>query len=158
MAGGTDVRRSGGRPSSFTQDTADEICERLASGKGLAEICRDPVMPSEATVYRWLDQHEVFTAQYAKARLLQADHFGDEILEIADEGSLEDTQRARLRVDARKWLMSKLAPKKYGDRVAQELSGPDGGPIPIAAVSDMDRAKALAAFLAKTKGLAPPQP
>ena len=136
MADGTDLRRVGGRPSSFTQATADEICERLASGKGLAEICRDPVMPSEATVYRWLDQHEAFTAQYAKARLLQADHFGDEILEIADEGSLEDTQRARLRVDARKWLMSKLAPKKYGDRVAQELSGPDGGPIAIAAVSD----------------------
>ncbi len=108
-------------------------------------------MPSASTVCRWLGQHEAFREQYARAREAQADTLFDEILEIADDGTNdyvirkgegEDVERvdhdhiarSRLRVDARKWMASKLQPKKYGDKVQQELSGPDGGPIPIAKV------------------------
>lgn len=170
------MRAPSGRPSSFTQEIADEICGQLAGGRSLVEICRADTMPSEMTVYRWLRRDETFRAQYVQAREDQADHLADEILEIADDGrndwmernrgedapsmavDSEHIQRSRLRIDTRKWLMSKVAPKKYGDRLSQELSGPDGGPIMVAPVSDMDRAKALAAFLAKTKTLTRPEP
>jgi len=140
-----------GRPSDFTPEIAGRICEELIEGKSLREICKAEDMPSASTVCRWLGQHEAFREQYARAREAQADTLFDEILEIADDGTNdyvirkgegEDVERvdhdhiarSRLRVDARKWMASKLQPKKYGDKVQQELSGPDGGPIPIAKV------------------------
>jgi len=125
-----------GRPSTFTQEIADKICERIAEGEGLRRIVLDDGMPSEKTVYRWLRENADFRQQYAGAREDQAEHFLDEIMEIADDASRDtvDTdsgevantewiQRAKLRVDARKWAMSKLAPKKYGDKIGIEHSG-----------------------------------
>jgi len=72
-------------------------------------------MPSTSTVFRWLEQYAGFSELYARAREIQADMLADEILEIAD--SEIDTNRARVMIDARKWLAGKLRPKKYGDRV-----------------------------------------
>jgi len=126
-----------GRPSSFTQEIADRICERIAEGEGLRRIVLDEGMPSEKTVYRWLRENGDFRQQYACAREDQAEHFLDEIMEIADDvsrdtiatekdGEQPNTEwitRSRLRVDARKWAMSKLAPKKYGDKIGIEHSG-----------------------------------
>jgi hypothetical protein len=135
-----------GRPSSFSQAVADAICVKLADGISLREICRDDAMPDKSTVLRWLasPDHVDFRDQYARAREAQADHMADEILEIADDGTNdwmerratggggrsdaageaeevvpnhEHINRSKLRVDARKWLMSKLAPKKYGDKI-----------------------------------------
>lgn len=131
-----------GRPSAFTEDMALAICGRLADGETLREICRDESMPSRTTVFRWLAVNSAFRDQYALAREIQADLWADELVEIADDGSNdwitrngievvdhEHVTRSKLRVDARKWLMSKAAPKKYGDRVALEHAGPGGGPI-----------------------------
>jgi len=126
----------------FDQTAADEICNRLMRGESLRKICgaeRDDFLPGQTTVYKWLDLHADFAKQYARAREAQADFIADEILEIADspnavtnretgEVELRDAQRDRLRVDARKWLAGKMAPKKYGDKV--QLSGDeDGAPI-----------------------------
>lgn len=104
-------------------------------------------MPSKTSVFRWLNDQPSFRDQYARAREAQAEHWADEILEIADDGSNdwmerrlkdgatetvidhEHVTRSRLRVDSRKWLMSKLAPKKYGDKVVNEHTGADGGPV-----------------------------
>lgn len=69
-----------------------------------------------------------FSAQYTRAREAQMDALAEDILEIADDEEA-DVNRARLRVDTRKWLMSKIAPKRFGDRKAHEVSGPNGGPI-----------------------------
>lgn len=135
-----------GRPSSFTQEMADAICERIADGESLRSICGGDDMPAKATVFRWLAAHESFRDQYARAKEAQAEALADEIVDIADDGqndwmerNAEDNagwvangealQRSRLRVDARKWVASKLLPKKYGDAVKHEHSGPDGGPI-----------------------------
>lgn len=96
-------------------------------------------MPHRATVMRWLESNEAFREQYARAREAQADHFVDEIIEIADSpnattnpqtGEVEarDPQRDRLRVDARKWVASRLAPKKYGDRITH--AGDPDSPLP----------------------------
>jgi hypothetical protein len=117
-----------GRPSGYSQALANEICERLAnSNGGLAEICRQPGMPNDATVYRWLNEHAEFRDLYAHARERLADRWHAETVAIADQAT--DANLARLRVDARKWAASKLAPRKYGDRVVQEHVGKDGGPI-----------------------------
>lgn len=125
-----------GRPSSYTQAIGDLICEQLAtSNLSLRKICQDPTIPHISSVLRWLAADEEFRKQYALAREAQADFLAEEIIEIADDSSrdtikvknkagdeieIEDkewTSRAKLRVDARKWVASKLKPKKYGDRL-----------------------------------------
>lgn len=134
-----------GRPTDYCDETVDAICERLANGESLRSICKSDDMPSLATVFRWLRVHPEFSDQYARAREEQAEALADEIVEIADEacttvradkhGTKPDDEegntevvfdsaavaRNRLRVDARKWVASKLKPKKYGDKM--ELSG-----------------------------------
>ena len=103
-------------------------------------------MPCVATIFNWMRVHQEFLEQYARAKEAQADALAEELLDIADDGSNdwmevhdrdntgwkangEAIQRSRLRVDTRKWIASKLKPKKYGDKLTQEHSGPDGGPI-----------------------------
>lgn len=137
-----------GRPSEFKQDTADVICERLADGESLRAICDSEDMPNKATVFRWLAAHKEFSDQYARARESQADALFDDILSIADDGrndwmeqlndrgeafgwkeNGESLRRSALRVDARKWMAGKLRPKKYGEKITQEVTGPDGSSI-----------------------------
>lgn len=106
------------RPSSFSEEIADDICQRIADGKSLRSICSHEGMPSRESVRRWLADNENFRGQYARAREEQADYYADEIIEIADLA--EDPQKARVQIDARKWKASKMAPKKYGDKVEHE--------------------------------------
>lgn len=127
------------RPSDFTQEIADAICERLADGESLRTICTAEDMPNKATVFRWLANNDAFRDQYASAREAQADALFDEILDISDDGSNdwmerknsdgqnigwmengEALRRSALRVDARKWIAGKLRPKKYGDKLELE--------------------------------------
>jgi hypothetical protein len=128
-----------GRPSSYTQEIADEICEQLIEGKSLRSICLSDDMPSAGTVCRWLGDDENFRKQYERARDAQADTLADEILDIADDGSNdfmgEDEKyngdavaRSKLRVDARKWIAAKLKPKKYGDKTI--LGSDPDNPLP----------------------------
>ena len=120
-----------GRPSDYTAETAAEICERIAEGQSLRRICLDDAMPGLRTVLAWLIKHQDFQLQYARARETQADVLADEINDIADDGSRDygvdangnrivdhdHIARARLRVDTRKWVASKLKPRKYGDKL-----------------------------------------
>ena len=133
-----------GRPSDYSEEKAAIICARITEGESLRSICRDEDMPSTVSVFRWLDKHESFRNQYARARSAQADTLFEQILEIADEGrndwmekhgqddagwqlNGEHVQRSRLRVDARKWAASKLAPKKYGEKL--EIGGDPLNPL-----------------------------
>ena len=135
-----------GRPSEFSQEIADAICERIAEGDSLRTICFDDGYPDKATVFRWLAKHQTFSDQYARAKEAQTDAFAEEILDIADDASNdfmevhhgdnegwrengEAIRRSQTRIEARKWLMGKMRPKKYGDRVQTEVTGADGGPI-----------------------------
>lgn len=119
-----------GRPSSFTDEIAQQICERLSGGETLIQICDSDGMPSGTTVYRWLQANSSFREIYARAREEQADYFAEDIMRIADTDP--DSSRSRVRVDARKWFASKVAPRKYGDKIA--MTGADGGPIQVEAV------------------------
>jgi hypothetical protein len=136
-----------GRPSIFTQQVADIICERIAEGESLREICKDDDMPTRMTIYRWLQSDTVFCDHYTRAREDQADTLADEIMAIADEtpdlnpildkhGALIEIQLhsaylqwQKQRIDARKWTAMKLKPKKYGDR--QILAGDSENPIEV---------------------------
>lgn len=124
------------RPSDYRSALADIICELIADGKSLRKICDDEDMPNKATVFRWLALHKEFSDQYAKARESQADTLFDEVLAIADQyDSAQDKlevdhiNRARLRIDARKWMAGKLRPKKYGEKL--ELSGDAESPLQV---------------------------
>lgn len=121
-----------GRPSDFTQDIADAICERIADGESLRAICADPEMPGTSAVCKWLGKHPEFAEQYARARELQADALFDDCLAIADGTTLkagEDINARRLQIDTRKWMAGKLK-GKYSDKVKHV--GGDDGDNPIA--------------------------
>ena len=131
-----------GRPHLFTQKLADAICRRLAEGESLRSIARTSGFPAESRIREWsLDAAHPFAAQYARARATGYQKMADEILEIADnsnrdlieraDGVLtvdhEHIQRARLRVDTRKWILSKMLPKVYGDKF--QVGGDGGEPL-----------------------------
>lgn len=111
----------------FTQEIAEIICERIANGEGLRSICRDNAMPGRTTVLEWLNRDEAefaqFRAKYARARENQADYLDEEMQEVADAAKPDDVRVARLRVLTMQWRASKLAPKKYGDKVDFTTAG-----------------------------------
>ncbi|NHN85790.1 hypothetical protein GOB93_14230 [Acetobacter musti] len=109
----------------YTPEIAEEILERLEDGEGLATICRLEGMPSEGAVRYWAQtDHDGFAARYAQARARGLEKHSDEIIAIADTARDTDSaSAARVRIDARKWILSKLMPKQYGDRVALDHSG-----------------------------------
>lgn len=128
-----------GRPTDYNNEIAELICERIASGESLNRICKDEDMPDDSTFYRWKEKHEELRDKYARAREQQADKQADEIVDIADEAAVVAreggreasafVQAAKLRVDARKWVASKLKPKTWGDFQTLQHQGPDGGPL-----------------------------
>jgi hypothetical protein len=111
-----------GRPSDYTKEIGDLICERVATHDcGLPRLCKMyEDLPDEKTVQRWRYQFEEFRLKYARAKMDQADLLAEQCLQISDESGYEDVAVARLRVDTRKWLASKLLPKQYGDKLLLE--------------------------------------
>lgn len=129
-----------GRPSTYTQELADKICEQLADGKSLRTVCAQEGMPVMSTVFKWMREHDEFSNQYAKAKEESSDAMAEDLLHIADtpvmgeirtikpDGTVEIKQdemlgHRRLQVDSRKWLMSKMKPKKYGDKIDMTSDG-----------------------------------
>ena len=117
-----------GRPSLYTTEITDAICDRLAAGESLNTICRDARMPSRKVVHEWVaDDRNGFRDKYARAREAQIEQYADEIVDLADAvaGATESAvvQAAKLRIDTRKWVASKLLPTKYGDRVDLKYGG-----------------------------------
>lgn len=128
--------KGGGRPSIYTPELAQEICDKIRKGLSLREIEKCEGMPSIFAIWDWLDKKEGFAKQYAQAKTEQAELLADEIVAIADEEMPRDAQgkidpaavnQARLRVDARKWVAAKLLPKKYGE--SQTLRGDAENPL-----------------------------
>lgn len=158
MSETTEVKR--GRPTNYTSEVAEKICAALAKGRTLRDVCRDDDMPCESTVRLWaLKDRDGFYAQYAQAREVGYHAMADETLEISDDGrndwierlgddgqrtyvlNGEHVQRSRLRVDTRKWLLSKALPKIYGEKITAEHTGKDGGPIETKDVSEIELAR-----------------
>jgi hypothetical protein len=140
-----------GRPTRYTQKLADEICAQLKLGHSVRKICRQPGMPDERTVRDWAHSREhPFYPQYTEARELGYQAMAEEILEISDGQSEDaDAARDRLRLDTRRWLLSKCLPKIYGEKGSLELTGKDGEPIEI---NDTASARRVAFMLGKAVG------
>ncbi len=111
----------GGRPNSYNEETARKLCAKLSIGESLRTATKGDDMPCIETVFSWMRKYPEFLEQYEKAKQEAADMFTEDMLDIAQDQSL-DTQRARLMVDTRKWIASKLKPKKYGERIEQDLT------------------------------------
>ena len=118
------------RPEIYTEELGKVICARIAAGESLRSICNEEGMPAASTVFLWLldDDKSKFSEHYARARASQAELMFEEILVIADQAdqiiksgaekkSGAYAQNQRLRVDTRKWYLSKVLPKKFGDKL-----------------------------------------
>jgi hypothetical protein len=109
----------------YSDQIADQICERLIEGESMRQICSSKGFPSRASILRWMDEFPDFEAKCARARVLQADLMDDRVLEVAnnvESGALEP-KAGSVVLSALQWRASKLAPKKYGDKLQTEHSG-----------------------------------
>ena len=122
---------------------------RVAEGATLREVCKAEGMPAESTVRRLIRQSPELRSTYARAREERAERWAEELIEIADDatndyverkktggGSVtvlddEHVRRSQLRIDTRKWLLARLMPGQFGDRIETQLSGPGGGPVQV---------------------------
>lgn len=134
----------------YSPDTKDKVCQLIAEGKSLRQIGDMDGMPTPSTVCLWALTDETFSEQYARAREIQAELQADELIAIADEATNETVQVAKLRIDTRKWTAAKLRPKKYGDKVTQEVTGKDGEDL-IPKTDNRELAKAIVSVLGKAK-------
>lgn len=114
---------AGGRPSAYTDDLADAICEAIiASDQGLDHICEDSAgFPNAATIYRWVVERPEFREKYTRAKEAQGHRQAD--LALKEALGATDASLGRLKWDARRWHASKLAAKSYGDKVELAHSG-----------------------------------
>ena len=147
-------KNPGGRPTLYTPELGDEICEAIEnSARRMDHICDANIRFPDGTTFRkWLKKYEELRAKYALAKECQADSVADEMIEIAyddskdwktimdDDGKeksifvAESVNRSRLKVDTLKWHASKLAPKKYGDK---KIEDDDDGKTLREAISTM---------------------
>lgn len=137
-----------GRPTDYSPELAQVICLRLAEGESLRSVCADEAMPAKSTVLRWIARHDEFRDQYARAKQEGAEAIAEEMFDIADDGSNdwmekldkdgeaigwqingEHVQRSRLRIETRKWYLSKILPRKYGDKVDLNHGVQEDNPI-----------------------------
>lgn len=167
-----DLSQQTGRPTLYSQELATIILAKVMAGESLRSICRDEEMPSRSTVHLWLAKSKAFSDQYARACEIRAEELFDEMFEIADDATndymlqaskdagdedgvslkagfnSENVQRSRLRIDTRKWALARMNPKKYGDKITNEVVGKDGGPITTAAIDTKKLTKEQLAALA----------
>ena len=121
-----------GRPTDYTDELVDRICEEIASGRSLNRICKtESWAPDKSTFYRWMYKHESIRDKYARAKNACQEFAAEDILEIANDATPETYNVARLKVDAHKWVASKLLPKRYGEKQQLEHTGESGGPMVI---------------------------
>ena len=125
----------------YTPELAKRVCDAIStSAEGIKAICAGEGMPDDTTVYHWIHQYPEFRTMYEAARAAQQDHRITECLDIADSADVNDWQVAKLRIDQRRWEASKLAPKRYGDKITH--SGDSDAPLVTNPSAD-----ALIAFL-----------
>lgn len=160
----TPAKKPHGRPTALVEAVALEVLTRMASGESLRSICRDEHMPAKSTVLLWAaTDRDGFSDRYEKACEARAHHWADELLDIADDSTNdwmmhndgenagwkangESIQRARLRVDTRKWLLSKLL-GKYADKQDLNHTSSDGSMTPKPSAVDPASVAALVSKL-----------
>ncbi|MDS1650684.1 DNA-binding protein [Escherichia coli] len=115
-----------GRPHGYTEEKALEICELVADGQSINKISKMPGMPNRSTILKWFRDVPEFSTMYARAKEIGFEVLADEIIDLADaevNTDKDQLRRHQLMIDTRKWLLAKLQPRKYGERVTQEIVG-----------------------------------
>lgn len=123
-----------GRPHGYTEEKALEICELVADGQSINKISKMPGMPNRSTILKWFRDVPEFSTMYARAKEIGFEVLADEIIDLADaevNTDKDQLRRHQLMIDTRKWLLAKLQPRKYGERVTQEIVGDGNGPVQI---------------------------
>ena len=127
-----------GRPSKFTPQIADYICEQIMNGRDVTEICAtDEEMPSRATVYRWTVAHPDFALQCARAREACADLEMHKMKLLAEACTEENVNSTRVKLNHLQWRVMKIAPRVYGDKQVTQITGHDGGAVVISQTIDV---------------------
>jgi hypothetical protein len=121
---------AGGRPSTYTEEMGNLICDKLTEGMSVRKLCKMDGFPNPSTIYVWIDRFPEFAERYARARETATEDMLEDILEIADDPTI-DTQEKRVRIDTRKWAMGKLKPKKYGEKTTHEVGNKDGETLKV---------------------------
>lgn len=129
------AKRKPGRPSSFTEEIAEEICRRISLGETLTAICKEDDKPHIATIYDWQRAHPSFDEAFARARVRQMQTWGDQIIALADDDehdmiegktgpklNRQHVERVKMRIDTRQWLMTRIAPHLYSERHKIDVS------------------------------------
>lgn len=121
------IVKNAGRPTDYSDELAAEICLRISNGRSVKSICTDKDMPSKTSIYKWLNEHSVFTDMYREAISQRADYHFDEMLDIADDVIAESAEvaKAKLQIDTRKWILSRMNPRKYGDNIQEDYGNND---------------------------------
>ena len=121
---------SRGRPSTYTEEMGNLICDKLTEGVSLRKLCMQPEFPTASTVYVWLDRFPDFAEKYARAREAATEDMLEDILQIADDDKIDPNDK-RVRIDTRKWVMGRLKPKKYGDKQTVDVGNKDGETLKV---------------------------
>jgi hypothetical protein len=117
-------------PNAIVWDDAliAQLCDEIAGGRAIHEISEtESWCPGEASIYRQMAKDEAFRSAISSARAAQQEREADECIRMADLATPDDWQVVKLRIWARQWRASKLAPKKYGDKL--EVSGDAANPL-----------------------------
>jgi hypothetical protein len=114
--------RGSNRPSLYDPGMLDKVCDGLIAGESLTQLCKDPDMPSEASVYRAMAKDDEVARIIARAREWQQEAEIERTIAMADAATEADYNVVKLRIWARQWRASKLAPKKYGDKAEVQIN------------------------------------
>jgi hypothetical protein len=130
----TKPKKPNGRPTIFTEILAAKICQRIADGESIRAICSDSDMPSTTAIFRWIanGKYDGFRQLYESSMQIRLETLGDGLIELADApiernaaGAIDSAavQMRRLQIETRRWILSKLLPRKYGDRMGLDHQG-----------------------------------
>lgn len=116
----------------WSEELVTDICDHISTGKSLIDVAKLPGYPSADSMYRQMAREPEFAARIARAREAQQDAIADDIVRMADAATGENWQVVKLQIWARQWRAAKLAPKRYGEKVA--LTGGGEGDAPLTVV------------------------
>jgi hypothetical protein len=128
-----------GRPSTRSPEIAKRLCDHVAAGNSVRSFCRVEGNPGMFMIFQWLREDHIFAQHYTQAMEVRAERMFEDMLDIADDTTgdkktaikngkevelvdFDNIQRSRLRVDTRKWVLSRMNPKKYGERIQNDVT------------------------------------
>lgn len=132
----TKPKHAGGRPTDYTKELGELICSRLAEGRSLRSVCLADDMPDKSSVFTWFRLHPEFLDQYTRAKEESSEAMYEELADLGEEAidlsqavdpkaSNAVVSAVKLKADNLKWMMSKMKPKKYGDKIDHTTNGKD---------------------------------